>query len=218
LFSKADIFTCLRHLEKTEQLIGELLQRAVSNVKYADASCLKIHLHLLKGELPQAVDSALTCLRLFGIDIPAHPTWEHVQAEFETVWQTLNGRPIESLIDLPLMTDPELKAAMQVFSVLTPPAYFTDFSLYCLQLCRMVKLSLQHGTSGASAVAFGFWGHVLSRVFHRYDEGYRFAKLACDLVEQYGFIGSQAKAYLSMATVATRLDGQGRGICFVSAA
>lgn len=100
------------------------------------------------------------------------------------------------------MTDPELQAAMQVFSLLTSPAYLTDFCLYCLQLCRMVKLSLQHGTSGASAVAFGFWGHVLSRVFRRYDEGYRFAKLACDLVEQHGFIGSQARAYLSMATVA----------------
>ena len=28
------------------------------------------------------------------------------------------GAPIESLIDLPLMTDPELQAAMQVLSVL----------------------------------------------------------------------------------------------------
>ena len=31
---------------------------------------------------------------------------------------TLDGRPIESLIDLPLMTDPELQAAMQVLSAL----------------------------------------------------------------------------------------------------
>ncbi|MGA9392057.1 MAG: serine/threonine-protein kinase PknK [Candidatus Sulfotelmatobacter sp.] len=36
------------NFENAERLIGELLQRAVSNVKYADASCLKIHLHLLK--------------------------------------------------------------------------------------------------------------------------------------------------------------------------
>ena len=53
--------------------------------------------------------------------MPAHPTQEQVQAEYETVWQALDARPIESLIDLPLMTDPELQAAMQVFSVLTGP-------------------------------------------------------------------------------------------------
>ena len=66
---------------------------------------------------------------------PAHPTWEQVQAEYETVWQTLDGRPIESLIDLPLMTDPELQAAMQVLSVLIGPAYFTDFQLVLLARC-----------------------------------------------------------------------------------
>jgi PAS domain S-box-containing protein len=190
------------NFENAEQLIVELLQRAASRVDQAAVYHLKVQFHVMKSENQQAVATALTCLRLLGIDIPAHPTWEQVQGEYETFWQTLNGRPIESLIDLPLMTDPELQAAMQVFSVLTPPAYFTDFHLYCLQLCRMVKVSIQHGTSGASAHAYAFWGVVLGRVFHRYGEGYRFAKLACDLVEKHGFIASQAKVYVSMGAVA----------------
>jgi predicted ATPase len=126
------------NFETAEQLIIELLQRGASKVERAAVYHLKVLLHTVKSENQQAVATALTCLRLFGIDIPAHPTWEQVQAEYETVWQTLNGRPIESLIDLPLMTDPELQTAMQVLSVLTPPAYFTDFRLYCLQVCRMV--------------------------------------------------------------------------------
>ncbi len=100
------------------------------------------------------------------------------------------------------MTDPELQAAMQVLSVLTPPAYFTDFRLYCLQVCRMVNVSIQHGTSGPSAHAYGFLGIVLGLVFHRYRDAHRFAKLACDLVEKHGFIAYQAKAYTSMGIVA----------------
>ena len=183
------------NFEKAEQLIVELLQRGASKVDQAAVYHLKVLLHIVKSENPQAVDSALTCLRLFGIDLPAHPTWEQVQAEYETVWQTLNGRPIESLIDLPLMTDPELQAAMQVLSVLATPAYFTDFHLFCLLVCRMVNVSMQHGTSGASAHAYGFLGFILGPVFHRYREGYRFAKLACDLVEKHGFIAYQAKVY-----------------------
>src|SRR6202035_2307081 len=105
----------------------------------------KIYLHVLKSEHPQAIDSALTCLRLFGIDLPAHPAFEQVQAEYETVWQSLNGRPVESLIDLPLMTDPEVQAAMQVLATLSNPAFFTDFQLFCLHLCRMVNVTLRHG-------------------------------------------------------------------------
>ena len=100
------------------------------------------------------------------------------------------------------MTDPELQAAMQVLSVLTAPAYFTDFHLFCLLVCRMVKVSMQHGMSGASAHAYASLGFILGPVFHRYRDGYRFAKLACDLVEKHGFIAYQAKVYYAMGTVA----------------
>src|SRR5467141_1397572 len=186
------------NFEKSEQLIVELLQRAASNVEFADASCLKIHLHLLKGDLPQAVDSALTCLRLFGIDIPAHPTWEQVQAEYDALWRNLDGRLIENLIDLPLMIDPKLKAAAGMMTALLPPAYFTDFNLFCLLICRIVNVSMKYGMSDASAHGYAQLGNILGPVFHRYSEGSRFAKLACDLVEKHGFIAYQAKAYDAM--------------------
>ena len=172
----------------------------------------------MKSENQQAVASALTCLRLFGIDLPAHPTREQVQAEYETVWQTLGGRPIESLIDLPLMTDPELQAAMQVFSVLAPPAYFTDFHSFCLIVCRMVKIGMQHGISDASTLGFAHLGFIPGPVFHRYREGHRFAKLACDLVEKHAFIANQPKVYHAMGTVAFWTQPIGTAIDFMRAA
>ena len=118
------------NFDTAEQLIGELLQRAASSIDQAAAYSLKVQLHMVKAEYPQAVDDALACLRLFGIDLPAHPTWEQVQAEYETVWQNLNGRPIESLIDLPLMTDPELQAAMQVLATLSSPLTLPTFNYF----------------------------------------------------------------------------------------
>jgi predicted ATPase/signal transduction histidine kinase len=190
------------NFERADQLIGELLRRGASKVEQAAVYNLKVQLHVTKSENPQAVDSALTCLRLFGLDLPAHPTVEQVQAEYKSVWETLNGRPIECLIDLPLMTDPELQAAMQVLSVFTPPAYFTDFRLWCLLVCRMVKVSMLHGTSGGSAHAYGYFGTMLGPVFHRYRDAHGFTKLARDLVEKHGFIAYQAKVHYAMGTVA----------------
>jgi PAS domain S-box-containing protein len=182
------------NFDRAEQLIGKLLARATSNVDQAAVFQVKLLLHTVKSEYPQAVASGLTCLRLFGIDLPAHPTLEQVRAEYETLWQSLNGRSIESLIDLPLMTDPELQAAMQVISVLTPPAYFTDFHLFCLLACRMATISMQHGISDASTSGYALLGFILGPVFHRYGDGYRFATLACELVEKHGFV-AQAKIY-----------------------
>jgi PAS domain S-box-containing protein len=183
------------NFEKAEQLVADLLPRVASKIDRAAVYYLKVQLHVVKSEVQQGVDSALTCLRQFGIDITAHPTWDQVEAEYETVWQTLNGRSIESLIDLPLMTDPELQAAMQVLSVLTPASFLTDFHLFCLLACRMVKVGIQHGISGASAHGYALLGYILGSVFHRYPEGYCFAKLACNLIEKHGFIAYQAKVY-----------------------
>jgi predicted ATPase/signal transduction histidine kinase/CheY-like chemotaxis protein len=205
------------NLETAEQLVVELLQRAAANVEFAEASCLKINLHVLKRELPQAIDSALTCLRRFGIDLPAHPTFEQIQVEYETVWHTLDGRPIESLIDLPLMTDPEVQAAMRVLSVLAPPATMTDFRFFCLLACRMVNISMQHGICGASAHGWSLLGSTLGSVFHRYGDGYRCAKLACDLVEKHGLTAIQPKVYHAAGTVAFWTQPIGTAIDFMRA-
>jgi PAS domain S-box-containing protein len=206
-----------RNFETAEQLIAALLQRGASKVDQAAVYHLKIQLHVVQSQNPQAVDSALTSLRLFGIDMPAHPPWEQVQAEYETVWQVLEGRPIESLIDLPLMTDPELQAAMRLLSVLAPPAYFTDFQLNCLMACRMAKVGMQHGVSEASPLGFVFVGIILGPAFHRYSEGYRFAKLACHLVDKHGFIGSRAKVYLTAGITAPWTQPIGTAIDFMRA-
>ncbi|MCU1339069.1 MAG: hypothetical protein JWO19_4650, partial [Bryobacterales bacterium] len=190
------------NLEKAEQMIVELLQRASSKIDQAAVYRLKVQFHIMKSENQQAVDSALTCVRLFGIDLPAHPTWEQVEAEYETVWQTLDGRPIESLVDLPMMTDPEVQAALQVLGELTPAAYLSDFRFCCLQMCRMVKVSMEYGLSGACAQAYGYLGTMLGPVFHRYRDAHRFAKLACDVVEKHGFVAYHARVHYSMGRVA----------------
>jgi PAS domain S-box-containing protein len=190
------------NVETAEQLIGELLVRAASNVDQAAAYRLKVQLHTVKGEYSQGVDELLTCLRLFGIDMPAHPTLEQVQAEYEAVWQALDGRPIESLIDLPLMTDPEVHAAMQVLAILPDVTFFAYFQLFCLHLCRMMNVTLRHGICDASAPGCGVFGYILGSVFHRPSEGYSFSKLACDLVEKHGFIAYRAKVYFALSYVA----------------
>jgi predicted ATPase len=102
------------NFDMAEQLTVELLQRSKSKVDKAAVYNLAVRLHEVKGEFSQAVACGLECLNLFGIDIPAHPTQEQLQTEYETVWQALNGRSIESLMDLPLMTDPEVQAATPV--------------------------------------------------------------------------------------------------------
>ena len=203
--------------DRAAQVIAELLQRATLKVDRAAVYVLNVSLCTARSETAQAVDSALTGLRLLDIDLPAHPTWEQVQAEYESVWQTLDGRPIESLIDLPLMTNPELQAAMRVLSALAPPAYYTDLHLYCLIACRMAKLGMQHGISDASPLGYALLGQILGPVFRRYPHAHRFANLACALVDKRGFIASRAKVYETAGIAALWTQPIGTAIDFMRA-
>jgi PAS domain S-box-containing protein len=187
--------------EEAERLIAQLLANSASRIDTASVCRLKIDLHVMRSDYANAVNCALDCLRLFGIDMPSHPSREEVQAEYEEVWRSLDGRSIESLIDMPLMTDPEMLAAMGVLSALTAPAIFTDDELNRLHTCRMVSLSLQHGTSGAATHSYAGFGTMLGPHFRRYPDGYRFGKLACDLVEKHGFAAYEAKMCLTMEMI-----------------
>jgi len=190
------------NFDQAEQLIAVLLLRAASKVDQAAVYHVKIRLHVVKSEYPQAVDSALTCLRLLGIDLPVHPTWEQVEAEYDTVWRNLEGRTIEDLIDLSLMTDPELQAVMGLLSALRDAVFFANLHLYCLLTCRMVNVSIRHGISSASTQGLANFGVILGAEFHRHREGYRFARLACDLVEKHNFNAYQARVHNTMGMVA----------------
>ena len=69
------------NFDEAERLISQLIPRGASRVDKAAAYSLKVVLHLIKSEKPQGVETALECLRLFDIEMSAHPTREEVQDE-----------------------------------------------------------------------------------------------------------------------------------------
>jgi PAS domain S-box-containing protein len=187
--------------DDARKLIAELLRRADLRIDKAAVYRLKIDLHVMKSEHPQAVDSALECLSLFGMEMSAHPSRADVNAEYEKIWQQLGDRQIESLIDLPKATAAEAQAAMRVLAACTSPAFFTDPNLFNLQVCQMVNLSLEHGIMDASTHGFAWFGWLQCYAFHRYDDGCRFARLALDLVEKRGFNFDVVKVQYAMGEI-----------------
>ena len=101
--------------------------------------------------------------------------------------RSLGDRPIESLVDLPMMDDPEIRAAMKLFGALGELAYHADGDLFQMISCWMVKLTCRHGTSEYSTIGYGAIAVVLGPAFHRFADGEAFARLAVAVAERYGF-------------------------------
>ncbi|MBA0084499.1 MAG: protein kinase, partial [Acidobacteria bacterium Pan2503] len=166
-------------LSTLDARVRNLVDRAaVTQLRVTICAALDLH--------QRGIELSLEYLRRIGIDWSPHPSRVEVEQEYDRIWQRLGSRPIEALIDLPIMTDPEQRATLDALTPALPAAVFTDENLNCLLLCRMVNLSLEHGNCAASCFAYAMFARVLGPYFGDAAAGFRFGKLAFDLIERPG--------------------------------
>jgi predicted ATPase len=196
---RADCEVYAGALQAAEDRLAALTTRTVGTIQRCAAAQRRVDLcvGLRAGE--RAVGVALECLRYVGIDWSAHPTEVDARSEYERIWSLRGGRTIEDLVDLPLMKDPEARATLDVLTSLALAALYTDKNLYVLTVCKAVNLSLEHGNSEASPLHYAATGMIAGPRFGHYDEGYRFGRLACDLIEFHGLTHFGERAYVAFA-------------------
>ena len=149
----------------------------------------------------RALDVFLEWLRRDGTDWSRHPTREDAMREYARIWTLLGSRQIEDLVDLPLITDPEVLDTLDVFSDAVTPSFFFDEHLSSLVVCRLVSLSLEYGNCDASCYGYAWLGFLAGPRFGNLRDGYRFGQLGYDLVEKRGLTRYQARTYLSVGAL-----------------
>ncbi|MBP0596214.1 AAA family ATPase, partial [Paraburkholderia sp. LEh10] len=172
-------------LMEAEARLAALSTRAGTTVQRVAVACLRVDLYMTTDQNDRAVAVGLDSLRHLGIDWPPHPTEEQARREYERIWSQLGSRTIEELHELPLMSDPDALATVELLIRVAVPAYFrTTLQLFSLAVCRAVNLSLEHGHSDASCVAYELFAMLAGPYFDNYDAGFRFARLGYELPEK----------------------------------
>ena len=198
------------HRAECEFLVGEsalagdhlaaLALRAVELVDRVRIVRLRMALYTTLDQTDRAIDVGLDFLRSFRDDWSARPADALVTQELAKLRGLLGDRPVETLIDLPLMDDPECLAVMDVLAELQAPASFTDKNLFHLTFLRMATLSMEHGNCDASACAYALLNIVLGLEYGDYPTALRFGQLGCDLVDKRGLVRFKARVHMFFAT------------------
>jgi PAS domain S-box-containing protein len=187
-------------LAEAEQRLNVLSTRAASTVERATVVCAHIDLYATVGRNARAIAVGLDCLRNLGIHWSPHPAEEEARREYDRIWSQLGNRPIEELVDLPMMTDPASLATLDVLTKVFAAAKYTEANLACLVICRAVNLSIERGNCDGSTFAYVMVGAVAGARFGDYRGGFRLGQLGYELVEQRGLRGSQAGVYNQFGT------------------
>ncbi|WP_051346006.1 AAA family ATPase [Bradyrhizobium sp. th.b2] len=186
-------------LPSAEERLAALSIHTRNMIDSASVTCARINLYTTLDRSDDAVRVGLEHLRRIDGEWSAHPTTEDVRRGYDRLWQRLGARSIEALVDLPRMWDPDRCATMDVLTVLTSPALFTDLNLFRLIVSRMARLSLEFGNSDGSCLAYVWLGGVLGAHFGQYRAGSRFGRLGLDLIEKHGLDRYSARVYLVFA-------------------
>ncbi|AKU98708.1 Signal transduction histidine kinase CheA [Labilithrix luteola] len=170
-------------LPRAAEQLASLATRAMEeDVAAVTRQRLLVHTAMDRNE--DAVVIGLEHLRRVGIDWSVHPSDDEVGREFERMRQLLGDRSIESLVDLPPLEDAQLRATIDVLSDLTAAASYVDENLLGLVLLRVTNMSMEHGNSDGSCFAYVCLNMVVGHRFGDYASGFRFGKLAFELVEK----------------------------------
>ncbi|WP_028215286.1 AAA family ATPase [Paraburkholderia mimosarum] len=191
-------------LADAQERLAILSSRATTTSEQAHVACLRMDVFLTLDRSDLAVEVCLDHLRRVGIDWAAHPHENDIRREYGNIRSLLAGRPVEALIDLPLMTDPVSLEIADVLSKLLRPAWFFDANLASLAICKVISLSLERGNCDASCFAYVMFPRIAGPYFGDYHAGIHFGQLGFDLVERRGLKRFEAVTYLCYALYVVR--------------
>ncbi|MCX6131396.1 MAG: AAA family ATPase [Proteobacteria bacterium] len=188
-------------LAQAEEQLLALLPKAKVRLSQGKVYQALVELFITKGEMTQAISYCIAFCQLFGIELMQEASRELIDHEFAKIWQVLGGRPMEAILELPLIEDEGQILVFQVMAATIPPAVFTSESFTSILCCKMVQFCLDHGLTQDSPAAFVYFAMILGPFFDRYRDGYRFGKLAYELVEKRHLVASKARVLMIFGDV-----------------
>lgn len=168
-------------------LLETLSEQARGPIDSAAATCLRAGHYVARNQLDQAISVCVDYLVLVDQDIALHPSDDDVREEYTRLLAALDRRGVSTLVELPVATSAEWLALMSVFEALLPAAAFIDRNMFDWGALRVVNLSIEHGNSVQSSIAYSHMALTLSARFNDSALAFQFGEAARALVERPGF-------------------------------
>ncbi|MBI5570570.1 MAG: AAA family ATPase [Desulfomonile tiedjei] len=185
-------------IEESERLSRIVLRHAGSSLEKVRAYEVRIQSCVARYDMLEAVRTSLDALDLLGIRFPLRPSKSAVVWAILKTKYLLFGKDVESLVDLPEMTDPNARAALRIMSSAAKAVYATVPELVPLFVGQTVNLSLKYGNTPDSAIAYATYAMVLAGILGETDRGCRFGEMALNLAQRFGSSPSSVRSVMTV--------------------
>jgi predicted ATPase/C4-dicarboxylate-specific signal transduction histidine kinase len=164
-------------VQETMEQVDHLFAYADTKYEKAQIYNLKVLCYTNLDYYEESVNTCISALRLFDIEIKEKITNREIYAYYKTINKKLTELGQEKLESLASMNNPEAEIIMYILMNTIAAAYWKlpDFSNF-LSL-TMIDFTLKFGLSETSAFALSFFGSF-QVTLNEYKAGYNFGKIA----------------------------------------
>ncbi|NEJ83096.1 PAS domain S-box protein, partial [Rhizobium leguminosarum] len=169
------------HFETSEALIKDMQPHLQSVLDKVDTVYLLILQKIMQGQQQEAIALGHEALQLLGSGLPLYHLTEFIQETAVNLKQKLQHIPLSSLLNAPLVRDPEKQALFKILASIYSATYLAGTELMSAATLMAINLSLTAGHTLESCHSYAMYGLFLCDRFEEYSLGYQFASLSCQL-------------------------------------
>ncbi|MCW5312469.1 AAA family ATPase [Nostoc sp. KVJ3] len=180
--NSAELAMLCGDFEVMEQWIDIVIEQAHSLLEKLNVYRIRIQAKTSQNQLTESIAIGIQILQQLGVTFPETPTLTDIQQSIQEISELIGDRKIADFVHLPMMTDTNKLAIIQMTSSITPAAYLSGSPLFSLLTCFSLKLSLQHGNLSISAYNYICYSMIVCNLLEDVDLAVEFSQLALNVV------------------------------------
>ena len=174
--------------DEAQDILSDILDHVSDDLDRAKAFERRLQIFVSNNQMEEALDLTTGVLSEWGFTLTKNPSEQDWLAVHRRFKELAAGRSIEQLLDVPDNDNPKMQAALRLLMNTLPASYQTrslrPYAMTTL-MTVMMNIGLEYGYSDISAYAYSAYIYCITDQ-DRYEEAYRFGRLAMRLNDRKG--------------------------------
>ncbi len=187
-------------MDEMAPLFEAVKQNSRTPLEAVGAYEIRIKGFMAQDRLREALVTARDILNLLGVEMPDHVKKAESRRVLMETMNALAGKEIETLVDLPEMTDPFQLAVMRILVTMISVIYIGAPDLFAHLLCKQIEGSIRYGNAPGSVFLYAAFGTLLCRLGNDIEAGYRFGAVSLALAEKRNTLEHKGQAIHAVNT------------------
>lgn len=183
--SAAEVAYLCNDEPKLKEFLSQIFHNTTDILDQVRAYEIQILYYNSTNQLLKQVRTGIAALDQLGVKLTKKPNTFQVLKELLLIKKAMFGRKIEDLEGLDEMTDPSMKAAHSILTMIGSAAMYAVPELLPIIAIRATYLSIKYGNTKNSAYSYAGYAMILCGALNDVKNGYRFGQLALTVANEF---------------------------------